>query len=311
VPTPGAELALVTPPEGWLRIRALVVDAVSSPHSRRAYGQALDDFFAWLNDRQQVVFSRALVQEYRAGLIAAGLAPSTINLRLAALRKLAWEASENGWLAPEAAASVARVKGVRRLGVRTGNWLTREQAAELLRSPDPATLKGKRDRAILALLLACGLRRAEVARLTVAAFELREGRWVLPDLESKGGRLRTVPVPGWVKALADAWTEAAQIGAGPLFRPVAKGSAVRSRPLTEKAVWCVVREYAARLGLPRLAPHDLRRTCAHLCRAAGGDLEQIQFLLGHASIQTTERYLGSRQNLAAAVNDRLDFTLDE
>lgn len=287
------------------------MDAVASPHSQRAYGQALDDFFEWLSRRQQFGFSRALVQEYRSGLVAAGLAPSTINLRLAAVRKLAWEASENGWLAPEIAASIARIKGVRRLGVRTGNWLTREQATELLRLPDPETLKGKRDRAILALLLACGLRRAEVARLTVESFELREGRWVLPDLESKGNRLRTVPVPGWVKALADAWANAAAVQAGPLFRPVVKGGAVQPRPLTEKAVWCVVREYAARMGLPHLAPHDLRRTCARLCRAAGGDLEQIQFLLGHASIQTTERYLGSRQNLAAAVNDRLDFTVVE
>ncbi len=307
----GAELAPAAPVEGWRRIRALVVDAVASPHSRRAYGQALDHFFAWLSSRQQSAFSRALVQEYRAALIASGLAASTINLRLAAIRKLAWEASENGWLAAEAAASIARVKGVRRLGVRTGNWLTREQAAELLRLPDPAALKGKRDRAILALLLACGLRRAEVSRLTVECFELRDGRWVLPDLASKGNRLRTVPVPGWVKALADAWAEAAGIRAGPLFRPVLKGGAVQARPLTEKAVWCVVREYAARLGLPHLAPHDLRRTCARLCRAAGGDLEQIQFLLGHASIQTTERYLGSRQNLAVAVNDRLDFASEQ
>ena len=65
-------------------------------------------------------------------------------------------------------------------------------------------------------------------------------------------------------------------------------------------------KYARQTGLVnKLAPHDMRRTCAKLCRAAGGDLEQIQFLLGHASIQTTERYLGSRQNLKEAVNDRL------
>ena len=70
-------------------------------------------------------------------------------------------------------------------------------------------------------------------------------------------------------------------------------------------VWHVVMKYARELNLDRLAPHDLRRTCAKLCRASGGDLEQIQFLLGHASIETTERYLGSRQNLKEAVNDRL------
>jgi hypothetical protein len=75
--------------------------------------------------------------------------------------------------------------------------------------------------------------------------------------------------------------------------------------VTEKLVWHVVKEFAARIGIDRVAPHDLRRTCARLCRAAGGELEQIQFLLGHISVQTTERYLGCTQRIAAAVNDRI------
>ena len=108
----------------------------------------------------------------------------------------------------------------------------------------------------------------------------------------------------------DDWTAAALIREGRLFRAVNKGGVVWAEGMTEKVVWWVVREYGARIGLPKLAPHDLRRTCAKLCRAAGGDLEQIQFLLGHASIQTTERYLGSRQNLAEAVNDRLGLEVE-
>ena len=75
--------------------------------------------------------------------------------------------------------------------------------------------------------------------------------------------------------------------------------------LTESAVWEMVVSYARQTSLGRLAPHDLRRTCAKLCRQAGGSLEQIQFLLGHASIQTTERYLGGKQELRTAVNDNL------
>ena len=294
-------------PEAWEQVRALAVDAVASPHSRRAYGKAIDDFLSWLKGHSGAVLSRALVHEYRSELLARGLAPSSVNVRLAAVRKLALEAMENGWLAPELAAGIARVKGVRKLGIRTGNWLTREQASQLLRQPDPATLKGKRDRVILALLVACGLRRAELAALTIEAIQMREGRWVLADLAGKGNRLRTVPVPDWVKAWIDDWTAAAAIRTGRLLRPVNKGGLVWGDGVSEKVVWWVVQEYAAQAGLPRLAPHDLRRTCARLCRAAGGDLEQIQFLLGHASIQTTERYLGSRQNLCRAVNDQLDI----
>jgi site-specific recombinase XerD len=77
--------------------------------------------------------------------------------------------------------------------------------------------------------------------------------------------------------------------------------------MTQNVVWYVVRGCADRAGIKPLAPHDLRRTCARLCHAAGGELEQIQFLLGHASVQTTERYIGSKQDLSRAVNDLLPF----
>ncbi len=287
---------------GRERIKALVLAGVASPHSRRAYGRALDEFLGWSEGRP---FTRALVQQYRAALEQKGLAAASINLRLAAVRKLASEAAESGLLAAGQASAIARVKGAARRGVRAGNWLTREQAQALLDTPDPRTVKGKRDRAILALLIGCGLRRSEIAALDAAAIEQRDGRWVVVDLKGKGNRVRTVPVPAWVKNAIDEWTAAAVIPKGKLFRSLNKGGAVWGDGITEKVVWWIVQEHARAIGVRRLAPHDLRRTCAKLCRAAGGDLEQIQFLLGHASIQTTERYLGSRQNLTHAVNDNL------
>jgi site-specific recombinase XerD len=75
--------------------------------------------------------------------------------------------------------------------------------------------------------------------------------------------------------------------------------------LTEKVVWHVVRQHARKAGIDNLAPHDLRRTCARLCHQAGGELDQIQFLLGHVSVQTTERYFGCKQRIRNAVNDRI------
>jgi integrase len=80
--------------------------------------------------------------------------------------------------------------------------------------------------------------------------------------------------------------------------------------MSPKVLWDVVRAAAARAGIDKLAPHDLRRTCARLCHLAGGELDQIQFLLGHVSIQTTERYLGCKQKLRSAVNDRLGIEPD-
>jgi integrase len=278
----------------------MVLDAVPSPHTRRNYGKALDDLFAFCASQP---LSRALLMEWRAGMEA--LSPSTINVRLSAVRKLVGEARRAGLLGQEEAASLTDVPNIRQKGTRLGNWLTREQAKELLAVPDRSTLKGKRDYVILALLVGCALRRNELAELEVATIQQREGRWVLADLEGKGRRIRTVAIPLWVKQGIDAWTTAAGIDHGRLLRSVAKSGKVNRDTLSDWAVWSVVEQSAKEIGIERFGAHDLRRTCAKLCRKNGGDLEQIKFLLGHSSIQTTERYLGSEQDVAVAVNDNL------
>jgi len=102
---------------------------------------------------------------------------------------------------------------------------------------------------------------------------------------------------------------AAAVSEGHLFRPVGRGDLVRGLRMSEKIVWQMLKTYVAGAGLPDIAPHDLRRTTAKLCRAAGGELEQIQLLLGHSSVQTTERYLGTRQDLAHAPNDAIKLKL--
>jgi site-specific recombinase XerD len=245
------------------------------------------------------------VARYRSSLEQKHYSASTINLRLGAVRRLASEAADSGPLSPDLAAGIQRVKGVKNLGARIGNWLTTEQACELLGAIDVATLKGKRDFALLAVLLGCGLRRAELIAITVEDFEQRAGHWLLPDMLGKGGHIRTVPVPGWVKEAVDRWTLAARIATGPVFRAVDRADQVWGEGIDTKVIWTVVRRRAQACGLKNVAPHDLRRTCARLCHEAGGEMEQIQFLLGHVSIKTTERYLGCKQKLQNAVNDRL------
>jgi site-specific recombinase XerD len=233
------------------------------------------------------------------------LAPGTINLRLGAVRRLAYEAADCGLLSADLAAGIRRVKGVKKLGIRLGNWLTAEQSQVLWQAPNQERMKGKRDRALLALLLACGLRRHELASLMVAHLQQREEHWAIVDLRGKGGHVRTIPVPDWVHDLMATWMSAAEISTGRLFPRVSSAGKVWGEAITEKLVWHVVKEFAAKIGVDKLAPHDLRRSCARLCRAAGGELEQIQFLLGHVSVQTTERYLGCTQRIASAVNDRI------
>ena len=282
-----------------------VLNTLGTPESKRAYEFAIDDFVAWYCSEPRLAFGRTVVLRYRLELEARRLAPATVNLRLAAVRRLAYEAADTGLLSPELAAGVRRVKGAKRIGVRLGNWLTVEQSRALLQAPDAMTLKGRRDRAILALLVGCGLRRGEVADLMLDHLQRREEHWAIVDLVGKAAHVRTVPVPDWVKAAIDAWMTAAPITEGRVFRCVSRAGTVWGNEITEKVIWHVVKDYAARAGIPKLSPHDCRRTCARLCHAAGGELEQIQFLLGHVSVETTERYLGCKQRLRLAVNDKI------
>ena len=162
---------------------------------------------------------------------------------------------------------------------------------------------------MFATLLGCGLRRSELTNLTMKHVQQQDNRWCIVDLVGKHGRVRTIPMPAWTKNAIDAWTVVAGVTEGHLFRPVHRGDQVCGDRMSEKVVWQMLKTYVAGAGLPDIAPHDLRRTTAKLCRAAGGELEQIQLLLGHSSVQTTERYLGTKQDLAHAPNDAIKLVL--
>jgi integrase len=281
-------------------VKQLVLDAVSSPLTRVMYARALEDFFAWWEQQDRPAFTRATVQAWRAALEAKGLAPASIHQKLSAVRKLAVEASYNGLLDPATAQAIREVRGPARRGVRTGNWLTKREAEQLLAAPAADTKQGQRDRAILAVLIGCGLRRDEAARLTFEHLQQRDGRWCVVDIIGKHGRVRTVPMPPWSKAAIDAWSAAAGLTSGPVFRGVNKGDAITGERLSTQGILRAVTRYAE-----AIAPHDLRRTFAKLAYKGGAKLDQIQLSLGHASIQTTERYLGVQQDLTDAPCDYL------
>lgn len=294
----------------------MVLDGLGSPHSKRAYERALSDFAAWYRRQGRPGMAKATVQRYKATLVQRDLAPATINQRLCAIRALAREAADNGALDPGLAGGIARVKGVKQHGRRTGNWLNREQAQQLLEAPDVRTLKGLRDRALLSVLIGCGLRRSEAAGLTFSDIQQREARWAIVDLVGKGSRVRTVPMPSWCKAVIDRWAQKAGIADGILdrmngnrvFRSVSRHGYVDGESLTPQAISDVVKEYATACGFEGLAAHDLRRTFAKLAHQGGAGLDQIQLSLGHASIRTTERYLGLEQDLHDAPCDRLGLS---
>jgi integrase len=303
------DLVLLEKIAQWEKLKTLVLDSVSSPITKRVYNMALNEFMAWFQQAPRPGFTNATVSAWRVSLEERRLGSSSITIRMSAIRKLAAEAADNGLLAPELAQGISRVKSVKSTGIRVGNWLSQRQAQALLSAPDITTVAGLRDRAILAVLLGCGLRRSEVAALTFAHVQQRDGRWCIVDLVGKHGRVHTAPMPAWVKIAIDAWTSASGVTTGYVFRPVNRAGSITSDRLGEKVVWQMLKRHAAEVGVPGIAPHDLRRTCAKLCRAAGGELEQIQLLLGHASVQTTERYLGTRQDLVHAPNDAIKLRI--
>src|SRR3989454_10433182 len=235
--------------------KSAVLNTLTSKSGQRTYEHAIDEFVEWYCSEPRLAFNRTVVLRYRIHLEERQYAPATINLRLAAVRRVAYEAADSGLLSPELAAGIRRVRGVRRLGVRVGNWLTAEQGKRLLDATGADTLRGKRNHAMLSLLIGCGLRRAELLGLTMNSIQLREEHWVIADLVGKGGHIRTVPIPLWVKRAVDSWTEAAQIREGCVFRSINKADRIWGNGMTPKVLWEVVKDAAGQAGIEKLAPY--------------------------------------------------------
>lgn len=291
------------------KIIEMVLDALPSENSRRAYRRHLEEFFAWHTSEDRPELNKALINKYVKSLREQKLSSATINQKLSAIRKLASEAEDNNLIDSRIANGIRAVKGVPFRGRRTGNWLTREEAQFWLNAPDVKTLKGIRDRAVLSVLIGCGLRRAEAAILSVSHIQQREGRWAIVDIVGKRDKMRTVPMPSWAKAGIDSWTYAARIESGFIFRRVNKGGNIMGEGITDQAIYDIVVGYAEKLEKQGIAPHDLRRSFAKLAHKGGSPIDQIQLSLGHDSIQTTEKYLGVEQDLTDAPCDHLGLRI--
>ncbi len=254
------------------KIIAMVVDGLPSENSRRAYKRALEEFFLWHGEQNRPELNKALINAYVKSLRERKLSSAAINQKLSAIRKLATEAEDNNLIDSRLANGIRAVKGVPFRGRRTGNWLTREDAQRWLNAPDVKTLKGVRDRALLAILIGCGLRRAEASILSFHHIEQREGRWAIVDIVGKRDKMRTVPMPSWAKACVDTWKTVAHLEEGFVFRRVNKGDNLMGESITPQAIRDIVNCYAQKLENQGIAPHDLRRTFAKLAHKGGSPI---------------------------------------
>ena len=161
------------------------LNSLTSLQSRRSYQHAMEEFIEWYCSEPRLALNRSVVLRYRLQLEAKKIAASTINVRLAAVRRLAYEAADTGLLSPELVAGIRRVKGVPQLGRRVGNWLSAAEGEALLSRTTADTVRRRRDTAIISLLLGCGLRRSEVVALKVGDIQKREDHWAIVDLVGK------------------------------------------------------------------------------------------------------------------------------
>lgn len=311
---------------GFSKLIKMVTDGLTSEHSRRAYEKALHEFMNWYIEKGAPELKKAVVQEYKKYLQDLKLSHATINQRLSAVRKFVQEAGDNQLIDEQRVNSIMRVKGIKKKGIRSGNWITPEEAEKLINAPDETTLRGKRDRAILAVFIYGWLRRSELAALTMEHIQQREGVWAIVDMVGKGDKPRTFGLSPIAKVLIDEWTKAAGISEGRIFRAIdlndqitgVRESAGRNKDgekidsdgfITDQAIADVVKKYGNKCGMPKLAAHDLRRTGARLAYDAGATVEQIQLQLGHADPKTTHNYLNLSLNLHDAPGDKIKLKI--
>src|SRR5437016_12431893 len=222
-------------------VKSAVLASLRSPESQRSYRRSIEDFVCWYCSEPRLSFSKTVVTWYRLHLEDTLLAPGRNNVRLAAVRRLAYEAADAGLLSPELAAGISRVKGVKQLGHRSGNWLSLDQSSQVLNHACGDSLRAKRDYAMLAMLLGCGLRRSELASLETDEVQTRQSHWAIVDLIDQGGHISTVPIPQCTKHALDLWTSAAEITDGRIFRAVSKRGKVWGKGISQNVVWYVVR----------------------------------------------------------------------
>jgi site-specific recombinase XerD len=269
---------------------------IDNPQTRRAYQNDLQEFMTVIGIRQPDEFrsvTRAHVLAWRKDLETRALSGATIRRKLAALSSLFESLCEAN------AVTSNPVQGVKRPRVDSQEGKTPaigdHQARSLLDAPDPTTVQGRRDRAILATLLYHGLRRAELCALTVGDLQSRRGVMHL-RVHGKGSKVRYLPLhPGTAERI-DAYLQAAGHGAdkhGALFRPVKNNQHQNGRAsITPDGVYKMLAGYAAslKIDIAGFGPHALRATAATNALDHNADIAKVQEWLGHANISTTRVY---------------------
>jgi integrase/recombinase XerD len=281
--------AIIPQRQDFDAIVKLAIDGLGSESSKRRYTIALDRFLAWYAGNGHRTLTKSAVQSYKAHLLDLGLAPSTVNLNLSAIRRMATEAADNGLLDEHTAAAVRRVSNVRNETIPAGREVAPGEIAGLMGAcaKDPSAA-GVRDAALVGVLYVTGARRSEVAALELGDYDADTG--ALTIRHGKGNKQRVVYVTNGAKQALDDWLTVRGADPGPLFVAINKGGRILAHGITGQAIARILRKRADQAGVDEMTPHDLRRTMVGDMLDAGADLATVQKVCGHASPTTTARY---------------------
>lgn len=283
-------------------------ESQTSPQTRDVYRGIVRRFLDWYqsNGRNQQP-TATTIKRFRAAW--SHRAPRTANLYTTVTKVFLQAAAGEHIISWESFVSIKQIRNLPSSTVRPGCWLDLDTAIALIAAPDPKTLKGLRDRAILGVLIGTGLRRKELTELRFEHLRHLDGHWVIWRLEGKGRRIRDVPMEDWTKQLIDDYAAAANLpNEGVIFRRTYNRTTTLPGALRGERIRAIIKEHGVAIGLPHLAPHDLRRTFAMLSHKGGSPLRQISFSLGHGSVAVTERYLAHDQSFTDTPASRLGIT---
>ena len=312
-------------------VNIAVAMAGLSRHTQRAYRRWIRRYVADVNqiDPAQINLEQLVVEQVIPTLGPAPLKAWLGRLKSLALGKQSITQAKAAvvWLAhfmadlgrvdyavPKGLSAIKAPKA--EVGQRSGTWLTQDEIRQLINAlrrleGGQASVRA-RNTALIILMVTCGLRRDEIAAATWEDLA-RQGRNNVLRVHGKGEKLRMVKLPEMTIAALENWRAHHPLPQGnrPIFTRIWKNGLVTTTGITDRAVWMVVQQAAKLAGLPRISPHDLRRSFARGAYEAGVSFELIRQSLGHSSIATTERYVNSVLELDRAATDIWANSLQE
>lgn len=273
----------------------IYLESLNSPRSAITMKNCLDHVARILGqatvlDCDWGALRRQHIQYVMQKLKARGIAPATINLYFYGMKGVAREAFSNDVMPHLAYLKINIMKAITYERLPVGRSLSAYQCKKLLNTCDDNTLRGIRDKAMLALMMGCGLRRAEVVSLHMEHWNAKDSTFTFIG---KGNKQRKVYLPPDLEPVLDRWFEVRGNEAGTIFPAIYKGSGapvMKFKDMQPSSIYRIVQRRAEKAKIANITPHDLRRTFASRMLEAGVDLFVLKQSMGHASLTTTARY---------------------